>query len=59
MIPKEKIKQEIDQIPDELAEKVLDFIRYLKRTKQRKKSIRSFKLNGAYDRMNIRERAYE
>lgn len=59
MIPKDRIKNEIDQIPDEMAEKVLDFILHLKRAKNRKKPLRSFKLQGFFDKTDIRKKAYE
>ena len=59
MISKEIIKNEIDRIPDELAIKVLDYIHHLQREKHKKKRIHTYKLNGEFDHLNIRKKAYE
>ena len=50
MINKERVKEEIDQMPD---------INDLQKKKKRKKEIRAYKLNGVFDHNHIRKRAYE
>ena len=59
MISKEQIKKEIDQMPDELVEQVYVYITDIKKTKKRKKPIHTYKLKGAFDRTDIRKKAYE
>ncbi len=59
MIAKEYIKNKIDQMPDELVEKVYAFIDGIKKTKMIKRSIHTYRLNGAFDQMDIRKMAYE
>lgn len=59
MIDKERIKKEIDQMPDELVEKVYAFIAQLQKEKKHKKTIHSYTLGGAFDNTHIRTQAYE
>ena len=59
MITKEQVKQEIDQLPDDVMEQIYVFICSIKPKKSFKKPIRSFKLKGQFDKMDIRELAYE
>lgn len=56
MTTKEKVKKEIDKIPNDLLEKVYKYINSL-RTKTTKKKIHTFNLNGQLDDVNIREKA--
>jgi ABC-type phosphate/phosphonate transport system substrate-binding protein len=59
MITKDRVKNEIDQMPDELVEKVYAFISDIKKPKKAEKTIHTYKLRGVFDRINIRKTAYE
>ncbi len=59
MTTKEKIKKEIDKLPEDTIEKVYKYINSLKTKQGGKKKIHTFNLNGQFDNINIRERAYE
>ena len=59
MVTREKIKREIDNIPNDLLEKVHKYIGGLTSKKTIKKKFHTYKLNGQFDDINIRERAYE
>jgi len=59
MITKEKVKQEIDKMPDDILEKVYKYINSLRTKKQRANKIHTFSLKGQLDNINIREKAYE
>ncbi len=58
MTTKEKVKKEIDKMPNDLLEKVYKYINSLRIKTTQKKKIRTFNLNGQLDNINIRERAY-
>jgi hypothetical protein len=59
MITKEYVKREIDRMPDELVEKVHEFIKEISSQSNVKKGIDTYKLNGAFDEVDIRKEAYE
>ncbi|MDP2303311.1 MAG: hypothetical protein Q8N03_12900 [Ignavibacteria bacterium] len=59
MLTKNRIKREIDTLPDDLLEKVYKFISRLKSVKTDQKKIKTYKLLGQYDNINVREKAYE
>lgn len=59
MVTREKIKREIDKMPDDLLEKVHKYIGGLTSKKTTKKKLHTYKLKGQFDDINIRERAYE
>lgn len=59
MITKEKLKAEIDRLPDNLLEEVYEFINSIKSMRPKKRKLRSYKLKGQFDNINTRERAYE
>jgi len=59
MISREKLKKEIDKIPDELLEQIERFIQTIKYKQRKKKTLHTFHLHGKYDDINIREEAYE
>jgi DNA replication initiation complex subunit (GINS family) len=59
MITKEKVKKEIDKMPNDVLEKVYRYINSLKTNTSKKKKIHTFNLKGQFDDLNIRERAYE
>lgn len=59
MSTKEKVKEEIDGMSIDLVEKVYQYIHSIKSKNIKKKKIHTFKLKGAFDELNIREKAYE
>ena len=59
MIIKEKVKKEIDKMPDDLVQEVYKFISNIKRTKIRKGKLHTYRLKGKFDNLAIRESAYE
>jgi hypothetical protein len=59
MTTKEKIKHKIDQMPNDILEKVYKYIDGLTPGKTTKRKFRTFKLKGQFDNINVRERAYE
>ncbi|NIA31013.1 MAG: hypothetical protein GWP06_14005 [Actinobacteria bacterium] len=59
MTTKEKVQQEINEMPENLLEQVYSYIHSIKYRKNGKKKIHTFKLNGAFDNINIRQKAYE
>ena len=56
---KEKIKKEIDTLPDDFLKKIYEYIYSIKIVKGKRSSIRTFHLQGQYDKVNIRHKAYE
>jgi uncharacterized alkaline shock family protein YloU len=59
MTIKDKVKKEIDKMPEDTLKQVYIFIKSIKFKKTQKKEIHTFKLNGQFDNVNIREKAYE
>jgi len=59
MVTKEKLKKEIDKLPQNLLGQVYQFINSMKEKKRTKNRIRAFKLKGQFDDINIREKAYD
>lgn len=59
MITKEKVKREIDRMPNELLEKVYKYINSLTMQKSVRKKLHTYKLKGQFDDINVREKAYE
>ena len=59
MVTKERIKREIDRMPNDLLEKVYKYINSIKTKNTSKKKFHTYKLNGQFDDVNIREKAYE
>jgi hypothetical protein len=59
MTTKEKVKIEIDKMPDSLLEKVYNYINSLKTKTPKKRKIHTYNLQGQLDDMNVREKAYE
>ena len=59
MTTKEKVKKEIDKMPEDLLEQVYEFIDSIKSKRHKKTRIHTFKLKGTFDNLNIREKAYE
>jgi len=58
MVTKERIKREIDRMPNDLLEKVYKYINGLT-PKETKKKFPTYKLKGKFDNINAREKAYE
>ena len=56
---KEKIKREIDQMPDELLYEVEKYLKTINKRNMKKSKIRKLHLHGQYDNLNIRQKAYE
>jgi len=59
MITKEKVKSEIDRMPNDLLGEVHKYLHGLNYKKVTKRKLHTFKLKGQFDDINIRERAYE
>lgn len=59
MTTKEKLKKEIEGLPQNLLNQVYQFINSIKGKRPAKKRLRSFKLKGQLDDVSIREQAYE
>lgn len=59
MTTKEKVKKNIDELSDDLLEKVDQYINLIKADNSKKKKVRTFKLKGQFDKVNIRHSAYE
>lgn len=59
MTMKEKIKKEVDKMPNDLIEKVYQYISTLGVKKIKKNRIHTFNLKGQLDDVNIRAKAYE
>lgn len=58
MITKEKVKKEIDRMPDDLVEEVYDFINNIQTTKTKKGKLHTYRLKGKFDNLDIRKIAY-
>ncbi|MEW6381180.1 MAG: hypothetical protein AB1611_16455 [bacterium] len=59
MITKDQLKKEIDELPENLLDRVYQAINLIKRDQQAKDKVRSFRLKGQFDNVNIREKAYK
>jgi len=59
MTIKDKIKKEIDQMPDELLHQIQKYLNSIKKSPATRKKIKRLHLHGQYDNMNVRHRAYE
>jgi len=51
---KEKIKRKIDSIPDEYLVQLEKYVKILKNNIQKEKRIKTFHLQGKFDKVNIR-----
>ncbi|GAB6163536.1 hypothetical protein JCM12298_26960 [Desulfothermus naphthae] len=56
---KEKIKKEIDSIPEEYLFQLEKYVKILKNNIQKEKRIKTLHLQGKFDKVNIRKMAYE
>ena len=59
MSTKEKIKNEIDHLSEDLLAEVLKYLYNLKSKNKQKKPIKGLHLKGQFDNINIRQNAYE
>ncbi len=56
---KEKIKKEIDSLPEEYLPQIERYLEIIKSDNQRKRNIKAIHLKGKFDNMNIRRVAYD
>ena len=56
---KEKIKKEIDMIPEEYLPQIERYIKIIKSEKTKKKQVKTTHLKGKFDNIDIRRLAYE
>jgi len=59
MTTKDSIKQQVDQLPEDLLGKVERFIQSLVRPARSRNPLSGYKLGGRFDKISIRENAYE
>ncbi len=59
MVTKEKVKRKIDRMPKNLLTKVDKYIDIIISEITEKKKIRTFKLKGQFDNIDVRKRSYE
>lgn len=59
MTTKEKIKQEIDQLPENQLDRLYYYLNTLKKGQKARPIIRSLKLKGKLDHKHIRSVAHE
>ena len=58
MITKEKVKKEIDKMPDDLVQEVYKFISNIKTTKIGKGKLHIYRIKNIFDNLAISESAY-
>ena len=56
---KEKIKHEIDSLPEEYLPQLEQYLKTIKCKNIKKRQIKSLHLKGKFDNLNIRKVAYE
>jgi len=56
---KEKIKKDIDAMPEELLYQLQKYLDSIKSSPPKKVKIKNLHLKGQYDNVNIRQKAYE
>jgi len=56
---KEKIKKEIDMIPEEYLPQIERYIKIIKSEKTKKNQVKTTHLKGKFDNIDIRRLAYE
>ncbi len=55
---KDKIKKEIDEMPEELLYQVQKYLETIRKAETRKRGYRTLHLKGRYDDVGIRQKAY-
>jgi hypothetical protein len=58
MTKRESLKREIETLPDKIIEELYNLVHPVPE-KKHKKSVRTYKLNGQYDNVDLRRTAYE
>ena len=56
---KERLKREIDFVPEEFLPQLEEFVRLLKVKHGKKRRIKTISLGGKFDNVNVRELVYE
>ncbi len=56
---KERIKKEIDSIPEEYLVQLEEYVKILKNSIQKEKQVKTLHLHGKFDKINIRKLAYK
>lgn len=56
---KEKLKKEIDLMPEECLPQLERYLKIIKGTKRKQPAIKTLHLKGKYDNLKIRKVAYE
>lgn len=59
MSTKDKLKKEIDKLTAEQLEKVLNYVAKLKPQRTKKIQLHTHSLKGHFDKIDIRQKAYE
>jgi hypothetical protein len=59
MITKEIVKNKIDNLPEYLLKNLYTYIDSITIDIKKKKTLHTYKLNGKFDNINIRSKAYE
>ena len=59
MTTRDSIKKEIDQLPEDLLGQLERFLRSLTRPSRERKPLSDYKLGGFFDKISIRDQAYE
>ncbi|MBM4165394.1 MAG: DUF2281 domain-containing protein [Ignavibacteria bacterium] len=58
-INREELKQEIDQLPEQILEEVYRLLHPMQKEKKRRVPFKTYNLGGQLDKVNIRKFAYE
>ena len=56
---KEKIKKEIDAIPEDYLPQLQQYLNMIKKKSAKERHIKTLRLKGRFDEINIRKIAYE
>ncbi|MEO6033898.1 MAG: hypothetical protein ABIQ35_01455 [Verrucomicrobiota bacterium] len=59
MINRDSLKQEIDRLPEDSLSQLERFLRSLARPLRERKPLSGYKLGGYFDKVSIRDQAYE
>ena len=58
-VTRDEMKREIDQLPDDVLDRLYRYIQALKLQKLEKRTLPAHDLKGRFDNVDIRERAYK
>ena len=59
MTTKQKIKKELDSLPESVLNKIYEYLHLLKHGKKKQTGLKKLHLKGQFDNINIRRAAYE